>query len=151
MRRRHLMTKWSKQKPTLDQVQRFLWRSRWSKNCVPAGEVVRRWAPSRPTGREETDVARYVGGQSWAGLVIAESQRPGAGRGDLTGTRDFSQGSVICDYHGRLVSASEGRQILGTEGGRGLFFSKSGDQDLCVDAQPCHPHITTFGRLINHS
>ncbi|XP_014882572.1 N-lysine methyltransferase SETD8-B-like, partial [Poecilia latipinna] len=157
LRRRHLMTKWRKEKPTLDQVQRCLSRSKWNKNCVPAGDVVRLWAPPLPTGQEETDVARYVSEQSWAGLVVAQSQRPGAGRG-VFATRDFSKGSVLCDYHGRLVSARQGRRILANlkeAEGCYVFFFKLAEQNLCVDAQPehccCHPDIPTFGRLVNHS
>uniref|UniRef100_A0A096LX81 SET domain-containing protein n=1 Tax=Poecilia formosa TaxID=48698 RepID=A0A096LX81_POEFO len=156
LRRHHLMTKWSKQRPRLDQVQSFLRRSGWSTNCIPAEEVVRRWVPPS-TGQEEQDVLHYVRDQNWTGLIITESQKDGAGRG-VFATRDFNQGSHICDYHGRVISASEGRRIMESlkEGeGSYIFFFKTANKDLCIDAQAehcqCHPQLTTFGRLINHS
>ncbi|MED6249618.1 hypothetical protein ATANTOWER_017055 [Ataeniobius toweri] len=49
--------------------------------------------------------------QRWPGLTVAESKRPSAGRG-LFATKAFSRGEVICDYHGQVVNAVEGRRVL---------------------------------------
>lgn len=36
-----------------------------------------------------------------------------------------------------------------------VFFFKAGERELCIDAQTspcdCHPHMNTFGRMMNHS
>lgn len=75
----------------------------------------------------------------------------------VVATRSFSPDDIVCDYHGQVIAASEGRAImenLHDEAGY-LFFFKSGQKSLCVDAQTfpcvCHPQIDTFGRRINHS
>uniref|UniRef100_A0A3Q2T448 SET domain-containing protein n=1 Tax=Fundulus heteroclitus TaxID=8078 RepID=A0A3Q2T448_FUNHE len=73
-------------------------------------------------------------------------------------TKDFARGAVVCDYHGPVVSAEEGRRVLeALQPGEGsyIFFFKAGEQKLCVNSQvapcQCHPDKATFGRMINHS
>lgn len=75
----------------------------------------------------------------------------------VVATEAFRKGSIVCDYHGGIITAEEGRKIMesvSTEMGD-LFFFKSDRQDLCVDAQtipcPCHPSLDTVGRRIKHS
>lgn len=70
----------------------------------------------------------------------------------------FSKGEIVCDYHGRVVDAAEGRALLDTHVGHQMgypFFFKDRERDLCMDAQtfpcPCHVHMETLGRKINHS
>ncbi|KAK2813502.1 hypothetical protein Q5P01_000786 [Channa striata] len=72
-------------------------------------------------------------------------------------TRAFVKGAVICDYHGELVTAEEGRKILesSTDEMGYLFFFTSGSQQLCINTQThpcqCHPTMETMGRKMNHS
>ena len=71
----------------------------------------------------------------------------------------FSKGEVVCDYHGRIIPASEGKTLMDDleEGVMCyLFFFKGKDGgSLCIDAQTfpcqCHPLKDTFGRRMNHS
>ncbi|KAK2814283.1 hypothetical protein Q5P01_000646 [Channa striata] len=75
----------------------------------------------------------------------------------LAGYRAFVKGAVICDYHGELVTAEEGRKILesSTDEMGYLYFFTSGSQQLCINAQThpcrCHPTMETMGRKMNHS
>lgn len=75
----------------------------------------------------------------------------------VVATREFASGDIVCDYHGNVITASEGRSMMADLNGEAgyLFFFKSGDKSLCVDAQTfpcsCHPQMDTFGRRINHS
>ncbi len=75
----------------------------------------------------------------------------------MVATRPFSKGDIICDYHGKIIPAAEGRAMIeGIHGQPGYMFSfKDGKRDLCVDAQTfpceCHPEADTVGRRINHS
>ncbi len=75
----------------------------------------------------------------------------------MVATRCFSKGDIVCDYHGKVLTAAAGRAMMHEihdEAGY-LFFFKAGKRDLCIDAQTfpceCHPDIDTFGRRINHS
>ncbi len=75
----------------------------------------------------------------------------------MVATRRFSKGDIVCDYHGKIITAAEGRamiQDIHDEAGF-LFFFKAGQRDLCIDAQTfpceCHPDADTIGRRINHS
>lgn len=71
----------------------------------------------------------------------------------------FSRGDVICDYHGKVISAAEGREKMEKlEVGAMcyLFFIKGRlGTKLCIDSQTfpceCHPGKDTFGRRMNHS
>ncbi|CAG2216129.1 SETD8 [Mytilus edulis] len=82
------------------------------------------------------------------------------GRGVVVGERWIRSGSVVCDYHGNLVTRAEGRRRMYEyqveEDGNYMFEFKYAEQFMCIDAAtvPCesHPDIpTTCGRLINHS
>lgn len=75
----------------------------------------------------------------------------------VVATRPFSKGEIVCDFHGKLITAAEGRALL--EGIHNeavcLFFFKVGQRSLCIDAQTvpceCHPDEKTIGRRIDHS
>jgi len=76
----------------------------------------------------------------------------------ITQSLTLSKGDVICDYHGQLISESEGKNRMEEqqEGMSFLFFIKGkGGVKLCIDAQTfpcqCHPDKDTFGRCMNHS
>ncbi|CAG2222943.1 SETD8 [Mytilus edulis] len=82
------------------------------------------------------------------------------GRGVVVGERWIRSGSVVCDYHGNLVTRAEGRRRMYEyqveEDGNYMFEFKYAEQFMCIDAATvpceCHPGLpTTFGRLINHS
>lgn len=71
----------------------------------------------------------------------------------------FLKGDVVCDYHGTLVSESEGRKRMERipEGQMCYLFFFRGQlgEKLCIDSQTfpckCHPGKDTFGRRMNHS
>ncbi len=66
----------------------------------------------------------------------------------MVATQRFSKGDIVCDYHGKVITAAAGRAMmedLRNEAGY-MFFFKSGQRDLCMDAQ-----TFPFGRRINHS
>ncbi|MEQ2176415.1 hypothetical protein GOODEAATRI_027730, partial [Goodea atripinnis] len=71
----------------------------------------------------------------------------------VVATKPFLKGSILCDYHGRIITAAEGQEIQDTieDNKCYLFFVK----DLCIDAKTfpceCHPDKETLGRKINHS
>lgn len=76
----------------------------------------------------------------------------------VVATKTFTRGSIVCDYHGEVVTAMEGEKILkSTQDNNNyyLFFFSSGEKKLCIDAQTfpckCHPDIETIGRKLNHS
>ncbi len=66
---------------------------------------------------------------------------------------------MICDYHGKLISESEGKKKMDEmqEGAMCYLFFFRGrlGTKLCIDSQnspcECHPGKDTFGRRMNHS
>lgn len=71
----------------------------------------------------------------------------------VVATQPFTKGDMVCDYHGKLLTAAKGKARMDKPVGDAgnIFFFK----DHCIDAQPqhcgCHPDTRTVGRLINHS
>ena len=84
---------------------------------------------------------------------------PPLSRAGVVATMPFSKGDVVCDYHGKLVSESEGKKRMdATRPGAAcylFFFRGRLGTKLCVDSQDfpceCHPGKDTFGRRLNHS
>ncbi|MEQ2172775.1 hypothetical protein GOODEAATRI_024867 [Goodea atripinnis] len=142
----------------MQQVRSYIEQMGWTGNCVSAEEVVEHWtAPASSALEKDEELIRHVAQQSWTGLVIAESKKHGAGRGLFT-TKAFPKGSILCDYHGKVVDAAEGTRVMESlKPGEAsyIYFFRKGAQDLCVNSQSdpceCHPSLATFGRMINHS
>ncbi|XP_073671167.1 N-lysine methyltransferase KMT5A-like [Paramisgurnus dabryanus] len=92
--------------------------------------------------------------QKWTGLAFKDFDAKGQG---VVATKSFVKGSIVCDYHGKVITGAEGRKMIESiQGDMGyLFFFRDGEQDLCVDAETfpceCHPTENTIGRRINHS
>ena len=82
----------------------------------------------------------------------------GKGKG-VVATRRCQTGEVVCDYHGRVITAKEGQSIHQStseeETGYMFFFTNHKGQPMCIDAHSaicqCHPDMQTVGRFINHS
>lgn len=82
----------------------------------------------------------------------------GKGKG-VVATRRFQTGEVVCDYHGRVITAKEGHAIHQNtseeETGYMFFYTNQEGQPMCIDAHSafceCHPEMQTVGRFINHS
>ena len=71
-------------------------------------------------------------------------------------TKHLAEGAIVCDYHGIITTAAEGREMMShnsEEDMRGLFFFRAGQTELCIDGHsPCECHgADTFGRRIKHS
>lgn len=75
----------------------------------------------------------------------------------VVATQTFAKGDIVCDYHGKIITAAEGRAMMEELHGEPgyLFFFKNGNKEMCVDSQTfpceCHPEADTVGRRINHS
>ncbi len=75
----------------------------------------------------------------------------------MVATQRFYKGDIVCDYHGKVITAAAGRAMMGDlrDVAGYMFFFQSGQRDLCMDAQTfpceCHPNADTFGRRVNHS
>ncbi|XP_021170579.2 uncharacterized protein LOC110367969 isoform X5 [Fundulus heteroclitus] len=156
--RTHLLSYWTRQKPSVHTVQGYIRSSGWNSNCVSAREVVEGWTlPPKVDLRKDSDLIGHIKQHSWPRLTIAESKMPRAGNG-VFATKDFARNTVVCDYNGPVVGAEEGRRVLEAlqpSEGSYIFFFKAGEQKLCVNSQvapcQCHPDKATYGRMINHS
>lgn len=72
-------------------------------------------------------IQRLVRKQKWKGLCIQHSEAKGT---SVVANRRFLAGEVVCDDHGRVVTASEGQEVSSCD---------------------CHPGKQTPGRLIRPS
>ncbi|XP_051741310.1 uncharacterized protein LOC127507920 isoform X2 [Ctenopharyngodon idella] len=155
-REEYLLSRFTLRKPSAVKVARLITQEGWKANYPKPEEIERLWKPA-PKRTIETDevIIRCVSEQTWTGLAIKDF---GAEQGlGVVATRRFSKGDIVCDYHGKVIPAAEGRammQNIHDEAGY-VFFFKAGQRDLCIDAQTfpceCHPDANTVGRRINHS
>ncbi|RXN09226.1 N-lysine methyltransferase KMT5A-A-like isoform X2 [Labeo rohita] len=97
-----------------------------------------------------------IGSQQSEKIAKVDVFQQGFHRG-VVATRPFSKGDIVCNYHGKVITAAAGRammQDMHNEPGYPFFF-KSGPRDMCIDAQTfpcdCRPVADTVGRRINHS
>lgn len=158
MREAHLLGKWSQRPPTTEKVQRLIQKEQWHSNCPAAENIMAMWhLPQREEVESSAALMKLVRTQRWKYLTVVEpSPRAGEGKGVVT-TKSFPKNSIVCDYHGELITGAEGERRMAERGGETdySFFFKAGTEDLCVDANDarcrCHPDADSFGRLINHS
>ncbi|XP_052386024.1 uncharacterized protein LOC127933243 [Carassius gibelio] len=155
-REEYLLSHFTHRKPSAARVSKLIAQEGWKSNYPKPKEIERLWKPA-PKLLIETDqtIMKCVSQQTWKGIAIKDFG-PQLGLG-VVATQRFSKGDIVCDYHGKVITAAAGRammQDIHDEAGY-LFFFKAGQRELCIDAQTfpceCHPDADTFGRRINHS
>ncbi|KAK9517598.1 hypothetical protein VZT92_022956 [Zoarces viviparus] len=90
--------------------------------------------------------------------AYGEGRMGGQPHRGVVATRPFSKGDIVWrTYHGEVITADEEKkkmEALKNQPGY-MFFFKSGDRALCIDAHThpckCHTNLETVGRRINHS
>ncbi|KAF6730407.1 N-lysine methyltransferase SETD8 [Oryzias melastigma] len=158
LREAHLLAQWTRRPPTAKKIKREIEKEQWHSNCPSAESILERWEPPRKEDVESSSkLMKQVETQRWKYLAVVEpSPKAGEGKGVIT-TKTFPMNSILCDYHGEVISGAEGRRRMAErKNAMGYaFFFKCGKEDLCIDATntpcPCHPDQETFGGLINHS
>ncbi|CAM4651640.1 unnamed protein product [Leuciscus chuanchicus] len=151
-REQYLLSHFTHSKASAGKVARLIAQEGWKTNSPKPEEVERLWKPAPPDSIEANQVIiKCVSEQTWTGLVVKNfGDEHGLG---VVATRPFSKGDVVCDFHGKVNPAAEGRAMM-MKGLRDLLFFRAGHRDLCVDAQTpceCHPDTHTVGRRITHS
>ncbi|KAL2093818.1 hypothetical protein ACEWY4_011130 [Coilia grayii] len=151
-REKYLLSHFTQRKQSAMEVGRLIKKEGWVANYPKPEDILEKWCPA-PKHIVENDMAilKSVSTQRWKGLAIKDF---GGEKGQgVVATRNFTKGDIICDYHGKLITAAEGRllmQDMQDEQGYLLFF-----KNHCIDAQTfpceCHPNLDTFGRRISHS
>ncbi|XP_072563858.1 uncharacterized protein [Paramormyrops kingsleyae] len=158
LRVKHVLSHFGRREPTESRVSAWIKKQGWKSNVPSAARILKDWKPtgSVKTAMDSRRIQKLITTQKWKGLVVVDIV--GKGKSVCT-TRHFQAGEVVCDYHGRVVTATEGWQIhqATTEEQTGymFFFKNSKNNHMCIDAHApqceCHPKKQTFGRLINHS
>ncbi|XP_055038962.2 uncharacterized protein [Misgurnus anguillicaudatus] len=158
LRVQHVISHFGRRLPSENRVSSWILKQDWKSNIPTPARIINEWKPSGlvETAMDLKSIRRLVRSQKWKGLAIADIEAKGKG---IIVTRFFQAGEVVCDYHGRVVTAKEGLQIHHNtseeETGFMFFYENSKDQHMCIDAHSayceCHPDKETFGRLINHS
>lgn len=126
----------------------------WKSNIPTAARILSNWKP--PGSVQGVMDCHYIHqlitSQKWKGLQVADIE--GKGQGVFT-KRPFQIGEVICDYHGREVTARKCHDIRTGEGENGFlfFYNNKKDEPKCIDSShcDCHPEKETLGRFIHHS
>ncbi|XP_036376492.1 uncharacterized protein LOC118772334 [Megalops cyprinoides] len=153
-RREYLLSCFSHRRPSARKVARQIEKEGWKANHPTAEEILQMWKPAPKLTIESDEVIlKSVSRQKWKGLAIKDFVEKGLG---VVATRPFSKGDIVCDYHGKVITADKGRAMMQDLDEVGhLFFFKSGQRNLCIDAQTfpceCHPNADTVGRRIKHS
>ncbi|XP_067091775.1 uncharacterized protein [Osmerus mordax] len=154
-RREHLLSKYIHQKPSVRKLDRQIKKQGWTANHPTPEEIRQMWKPASKLSIEgDAHTFKKTIQQNWKGLVIQDF---GGEKGlRVVTTKPFAEGAIVCDYHGIITTAAEGRQMMShnsEEDMRGLFFFRAGQMELCIDGHsPCECHgADTFGRRIKHS
>ncbi|XP_072573882.1 uncharacterized protein [Paramormyrops kingsleyae] len=149
MRVRHVLSHFGRRQPTESQVDAWIRNQGWKSNVPSAASVLKDWRPvgSMDTAVDSSHIQKLIHNQKWKGLVVMDIAGKGKG---VCATCQFKAGEVVCDYHGPVVTATEGQRIHSStkeEESGYMFFFRNSHKSECA----CHPGIQPFGRLINHS
>ncbi|XDV26262.1 hypothetical protein PO909_030020 [Leuciscus waleckii] len=107
-REKHLLSYYKLRKPSAAKVSRLIAQEGWRVNCPRPEDIVQLWKPAPNTVLENDDfVIRCVSNQTWTGLAIKDFGAPEGLR--VVATRHFAKDDILCDYHGNVVTAAEGR------------------------------------------
>ncbi|XP_049425574.1 uncharacterized protein LOC125884640 [Epinephelus fuscoguttatus] len=154
----HVSACCGRHRPTEEKVKAIVAKERWEKNVPNFPDVLQVWVSLLKTAIEDDEaIIKSVVEQEWKGINLKDFGEP-KGKG-IFATMPFSKGDVVCDYHGKLISESEGKKMMEEkqEGMSYLLFIFKGrlDTKLCMDAETfpceCQPGKETFGRRMNHS
>ncbi|XP_067271195.1 uncharacterized protein [Pseudorasbora parva] len=151
----HLLSQCSRRPPTVSKVSLLIQKEGWTGNCPRPQDVVAKWRPvTRVQVESDPRIITMVQNQKWTGLALKDF---GAKGHVVVATKAFAMGSIVCDYHGKVITGAEGRKLVKFIKGDidYLFLFHYAGQDLCVDSETfpceCHPTENTMGRKINHS
>ncbi|XP_029017347.1 uncharacterized protein LOC129602916 [Betta splendens] len=105
MRESHLLSQCYRRQPTLTKVARMIEMEGWTANHPLPQQILEKWQPPKKTDMEtDTDLMQRIERQKWSGVAIRYfDDKQGDG---VVATKSFSKGSIICDYHGELISGS---------------------------------------------
>ncbi|XP_048021450.1 uncharacterized protein LOC125252307 [Megalobrama amblycephala] len=148
-REQHLLSKCSRYAPTAAKVAKVIEAEGWTANHPRPEDVIAKWRPlSRAQAQSDPAIIRGVTSQKWSGLAVKDF----GGQKGVVATKAFRKGSILCDFHGKVITGAEGREMAEMQDELGhLFFFKHGSEEVCIDAETfpceCHPSLETKGRF----
>ncbi|XP_042264220.1 N-lysine methyltransferase KMT5A-like [Thunnus maccoyii] len=158
LRVRHVLAYFCRRLPTEKQVGIWIVKQGWTSNFPNAANIIKEWKPSGSVDMvmDSKHIQTFTSSQKWRGLLVADVEGKGKG---VIATRRFQSGEVVCDYHGRVITAKEGHHIqknISEEETVYMFFYRNQKgQPMCIDAHSalceCHPKKQTVGKFINYS
>lgn len=144
-------------------VNNFVTKRGWAKEdkllrkCAQKLEIVQKKQENskRVLSNEKNDVAKQIEEQNWPLLAIRTCSGI-KGKG-IFATENIMKGTLLCDYHGTLISDEEGWRRYKEYGNISdnvyMFqFDSNSGRKLWIDANQqcsCHPDKKLKGRLIN--
>ncbi|XP_058842444.1 uncharacterized protein LOC117419728 isoform X2 [Acipenser ruthenus] len=158
MRIDYVLAYFPRRQPSSHQIVKYIEKQGWQNNKPSVEKITELWQPqeAQESIKDNKHIKKLVKSQKWKGLLVTDDGDKGR---RVVTTRKFRKGEVVCDYHGTIVTAAEGKEMMKTlskeEMGCFFFFKNSQGKKLCMHAQTfpchCHPDRDTFGRQTNHS
>ncbi|XP_056244019.1 uncharacterized protein LOC130176766 [Seriola aureovittata] len=158
LRVQHVLSYFCRRLPTENRVSTWIAKRGWKKNLPISANIIKEWKPSGSVDMvmDSRHIQKMTISQRWRGLLVTDVKGKGKG---VVATRRFQTGEVVCDYHGRVITAKEGHHIHKNtseeETGHMFFYTNQKGQPMCIDAHSsiceCHPEKQTVGRFINHA
>ncbi|XP_062417767.1 uncharacterized protein si:dkey-23a23.2 isoform X2 [Pungitius pungitius] len=151
-RSKQLLSYFKTRKPLPMVVSEYIGKQGWKCNHPTVDEFLKMWKKAViDKNEDDKHVLKSVITQKWKGVSFKDF---GEKKG-VVATMPFSEGDIVCDFHGEIITANIGNQMMGTRMDKAshmLFFTTQ-DKDLCIDTRlcKCHPGMDTVGRWINRS
>ncbi|KAJ8355243.1 hypothetical protein AAFF_G00079880 [Aldrovandia affinis] len=111
LRVQHVLSHFCRRLPKEERVSAWINKQGWRTNISSAGRIVSEWKPSGSVDgvMDSKRIQRLTRNQNWKGLLTKNIDGKGKG---VVATRTFQAGEVVCDYHGQIVTASDGGNAL---------------------------------------
>uniref|UniRef100_A0A1A8ARP7 Si:dkey-23a23.2 n=1 Tax=Nothobranchius furzeri TaxID=105023 RepID=A0A1A8ARP7_NOTFU len=97
--------------PTVSKVTKLIQCEGWTANYPQPEDIVGKWKPAPKCQlKEDPRILKRVVDQKWSGIAIKDFEDK-RGQG-VVATRRLVRGSVICDYHGEIIPAKQGKKMM---------------------------------------
>ncbi|KAG1925846.1 serine/threonine-protein kinase haspin [Pimephales promelas] len=94
----------------------------WTANHPRPEDIMAKWRPlSRAQAESDPGIIKGVTRQKWSGLAVKDF---GEQKG-VVATKAFGKGSILCDFHGKVITGAEGREMAETQASWATCFSSN--------------------------
>ncbi|KAI4800266.1 hypothetical protein KUCAC02_013395 [Chaenocephalus aceratus] len=129
-RQEHLLSYFTYRKPSGGKIERLISKEGWTSNCPKAQDILDMWTPAlKYVIESDQNILNSCSLQKWKGLAI-KSFDGQKGEG-VVATTHFTEGDIVCDYHGKVITKAEGEMMM----------KDQGDKPVTCSSSTLHPNI----------